>query len=166
MATSPASARRRRDCDRSCTTSARVVCCRGSWTGMSIIDTRTFFMRGLAPNSKRPCLVYEIWSLLEPNAVFDITGHMADKLSLHPEFIQASCEQWIMWRVCVRPRGTCGLTKPRCTRCVRARRKRSWHCPTVKYCDLVCELFDARGGTAPCWRVCCLAWLLPMRCRR
>jgi len=27
-------------------------------------------------------LGYEIWSLLEPNAVFDITGHMADKLSL------------------------------------------------------------------------------------
>lgn len=27
-------------------------------------------------------LGYEIWSLLEPNAIFDITGHLAEKLSL------------------------------------------------------------------------------------
>jgi LmbE family N-acetylglucosaminyl deacetylase len=88
-------------------------------------------------------LGYEIWSLLEPNAVFDITGHMADKLSL----IQNYTSQL---RTVDYVRYASGLANVRAYQAalhpLRSGAAEAFLAlPNREYCDLVCELFDARG---------------------
>ena len=47
-------------------------------------------------------LGYEIWSLLEPNAIFDITGHLADQLIAHSELRQPVAHGGLC-TICIRP---------------------------------------------------------------
>jgi len=88
-------------------------------------------------------LGYEIWSLLEPNAVFDITGHMADKLSLIQNYTsQLRTVDYMQY--------ASGLANVRAYQAalhpLRSGAAEAFLAlPNREYCELVCELYDARG---------------------
>ncbi len=88
-------------------------------------------------------LGYEIWSLLEPNAVFDITGNMAEKLSLIQNYTsQLRTVDYMQY--------ASGLANVRAYQAalhpLRSGAAEAFLAlPNREYCELVCELYDARG---------------------
>jgi LmbE family N-acetylglucosaminyl deacetylase len=88
-------------------------------------------------------LGYEIWSMLEPNAVFDITEHLADKLSLIQNYAsQLRTVNYVGY--------ASGLAAVRAYQAaVQPLRSGAAEAfvalPNHEYCELVCELYGARA---------------------
>jgi len=91
-------------------------------------------------------LGYEIWSMLKPNAVFDITKHLADKLSLIRNYpSQLRTGEYVGY--------ASGLANVRAYQAavqpLRSGAAEAFEAlPNREYCELVYELYDAREGIA------------------
>jgi LmbE family N-acetylglucosaminyl deacetylase len=87
-------------------------------------------------------LGYEIWSMLEPNAVFDITKHLVDKLSLIRNYsTQLRTVDYVEY--------ASGLAKVRAYHAalqpLRSGAAEAFVAlPNREYCELVCDLYGAR----------------------
>jgi LmbE family N-acetylglucosaminyl deacetylase len=87
-------------------------------------------------------LGYEIWSMLEPNAVFDITEYLADKLSLIRNYpSQLRTVDYVGYASCLATvRAYHAALQPFRSGAAEA----FVALPNREYCELVCKLYHAR----------------------